>query len=132
MNNIIRFKDFSLQEGKKESWKKTSWESDGRKVTITQVIKHLDKTEVESKRIKVSDISDILIDADYNNRKERIESANLKYPIIIVKVNGRYKSILDGNHRLYKAIKNKRKTISARILDLDKKSTPKIYKELFN
>jgi hypothetical protein len=42
----------------------------------------------------------------------------LDYPIIVVKSGGQYKYVLDGNHRLQKAIDEGVETIKAKVLDL--------------
>ena len=60
-----------------------------------------------------------------------MQAADLKYPIIIVVgMNGKYKSILDGNHRVDKAIRNDIPTVRARQLDLQE--APKKYQELLD
>jgi hypothetical protein len=55
----------------------------------------------------------------------RSNLSSLEYPIIISKdINGNYNMILDGHHRLLKAINNNIETIKARVLDLRQ---PKLY-----
>jgi len=49
---------------------------------------------------------------------------------VVVDMNGKYKSILDGNHRVEKAINNDIPTIKVRELDL--RTAPEEYKALFN
>jgi hypothetical protein len=113
----------------------TSWgpDDEGVTVTIKDVIKHLKGNDTPIKSVKVSELKPLLIDQDYDEEnKDRVDSSNLKYPIIVIKSNGKYKSILDGNHRLYKAIKSKLKTIKIQVIDLDSRSTPSSYKKLFN
>jgi hypothetical protein len=51
---------------------------------------------------------------------DRAMKADLKYPIIITNNNGRYDMILDGNHRLHKAIEIGEDNIQAKVLDLSK------------
>jgi hypothetical protein len=56
----------------------------------------------------------------------------LDHPIIILKSGGKYKSILDGNHRLQRAIEDKDvETIKAKILDLDNPEIPEVFKRMF-
>ena len=57
----------------------------------------------------------------FKEELERIKNANLKYPIIILKL-GKTDIILDGAHRFIKSIITKKKTIKAYI----------IYKKLLN
>ena len=117
-----------------EDWRDTSWTSlDGKTVTIGDVSDYLGKETVD---VKVSDITaqiPRLFDDEYlqdPDNRERIETANLDYPIIIQKSGGQYKSILDGNHRLQKAIDEKVESIKARILDLDNPKTPEVFKKV--
>jgi ParB-like chromosome segregation protein Spo0J len=48
--------------------------------------------------------------------------ADLKYPIIITYSNGKYDMIIDGNHRLHKAVELGDDNIQAKVLDLSKVS----------
>ena len=114
---------------------KTFWQDeDGSKtVTIKDVIKELDKQNIPVKEMSTNKLKPILINQDYEGKnKERVSKANLEYPIIVIISKGKYKSILDGNHRVAKALKEKIKTVKVRELDLDSKHTPKIYKDLFD
>lgn len=113
----------------------TSWSlpEENIKITIKDVIKYLKDNNVPTKTINVDTLKPLLINQDYDNKnKNRVDKASLEYPIIIVKSNGKYKSILDGNHRLYKAIKNKAKNIKVQEIDLDSKSSPPEFKKLFD
>lgn len=113
----------------------TSWEyEDGSgRITIKDIIKELDKQKVPIKDISISELKPVIIKQDYRgNAKERVDKADLSYPIIVIVKDRKYKSILDGNHRIFKAIENGSKTIKAREIDLDSKDTPQIYKDLFN
>ena len=119
-----------------EDWRETSWTSlDGETVTIGDVSDYLGDMTVP---VKVSDITaqiPHLFDDKYLqdpvNRK-RIETASLDYPIIIQKSGGEYKSILDGNHRLQRAIEDEEvETIKAKILDLSDPETPEVFQRVF-
>jgi hypothetical protein len=129
-NKLVKLYLEDNKEGMETSW---GPDDEGVTVTIKDVIKHLRDNDVPVKSVKVSELKPLLIDQDYDEgNKDRVDSSNLKYPIIVIKSNGKYKSILDGNHRLYKAIKSKLKTIKIQVIDLDSKSTPSSYKKLFN
>jgi hypothetical protein len=137
MKTFIQFYSDVLCEGAKlgldTSWEDTNDEGKKIKVTMRQVLKFLDKNQIPVERISTSKIKPIIIDQDYEGTaKERVEKADLKYPIVVIKSKGKLKSILDGNHRAYKAIKRKNKFISARILDIDSEDAPSSFKELFN
>ena len=111
----------------------TYWEDGDKKVTIKEVIEYLDENNVPVKDVSMSKIKPIIINQDYDNKnKGRVNKSNLKYPIIVVKQNGKYKSILDGNHRAYKAINSNDKTIKVREIDLSSSNIPQVYKDLFN
>lgn len=63
--------------------------------------------------------------------RDRVQQANLQYPIIVVKSNGRYTMILDGNHRLQKIINNGEQVAKAKVLDLDDQQVPQEFVALF-
>ena len=111
----------------------TYWQDGDIKVTIKDVIKYLDENKIPTKDVNLSLIKPIIIDQDYKNKnKDRVESSKLEYPIIVVKSKGKYKSILDGNHRAFKAINSNAKTIKVREIDLNSPDTPPEYKKLFD
>jgi hypothetical protein len=113
----------------------TFWEDEtGKtKVTIKDVVKYLDDSDIPVKNVSIDKIKPIIIDQDYKNKnKKRVEASNLEYPIIVIKKNGKYKSILDGNHRAFKAVNSDKKSINVREIDLSSSNTPKEYKYLFD
>ena len=124
-----------LEKGKVASQRgmDTDWrnEKGDKKITLQQVIKWLDDNNIKTEEINMSLIKPIIINADYENRKKRVKGVNLKHPIIVVKKNGKFKSIIDGNHRAFKAMTTDQKKIKTRVIDLDSKDTPRIYKDLF-
>lgn len=113
----------------------TFWEDeDGKiKVNIKDIIKFLDENDIPVKTVSLDKIKPIIIDQDYKNKnKNRVNASSLEYPIIVIKKNGKYKSILDGNHRAFKAVNSNAKSIKVREIDLSSPSTPDEYKELFD
>jgi hypothetical protein len=107
----------------------TYWKDGDLKVTIKEVLKYLDDNDVPVKDVSTDKLKSILIADDRDDK--RVQAADLKYPVIIVVgMNGKYKSILDGNHRVDKAIRNDIPTVKARELDLQ--SAPKKYQELLD
>jgi hypothetical protein len=73
-------------------WEQTFWEDDqGNRTTIT----HLRRTTTEP---------------------DRKEKADLSFPIVVTAKDGEFQTILDGNHRLQKAIDKGVTHISAKIL----------------
>ena len=115
----------------RESWKDTGWETDTEKITIQDVLDYLDNDKVYNLSVKT--ILDIIGDKFRTVKKDldRILKADLSHPIIIVKKNGQLSYILDGNHRMKKAIEVGEDTIKAKILDLDKPNIPPTFKKLF-
>ena len=110
-----------------EDWRDTSWETDKEKVTIGDVVDYLgDKTV----NINVLELSQQLPPLPTRGA-ERVAAASLEYPIIVVKSGGQYRFVLDGNHRLQKAIDQKVENIRAKILDLDNPKTPEVFKRMF-
>jgi len=68
------------------------------------------------KEIDPKEIEHLLIKVDRDPK--RVENANLEHPIILLSSGGKIKSILDGQHRVVKALKDG-VNVKARILDLD-------------
>jgi len=107
----------------------TYWEDGDLKVTITEVLKYLDDIDEPVENVSTDNLKSILIADDRDDK--RVQAADLKYPVIIVVgMNGKYKSILDGNHRVDKAIRNDIPTVKARHLHLQE--APKKYQELLD
>lgn len=131
MNIFTKFKNFITdKEEKKHDWKKTGWISmGGEEVNISEVIDYLNKNKVPITHIPVEEIKHLLIHADRDPK--RVSNSSFKYPILITKHRGRYYDIIDGNHRLAKAIEMNKKKIKARILDLDTVNVPNKFKTLF-
>ena len=110
-----------------EDWQNTSWQNDDEKATIGDVIDYLGNKTVD---IDVLELSQQLPSLPTQGA-ERVAAASLQYPIIVVKSGGQYRYVLDGNHRLQKAIDEKVESIKAKILDLDNPETPEKFKRMF-
>jgi hypothetical protein len=116
------------------NYKETLWTDkiNGKDVTIkiSEIEDYLkDEPVIE---ILVDNIKDMSIHKDKKDEetKKRVESSDLNYPIIITKnIDGNYNMILDGHHRLQKAINSKEIIIKAKVLDL--KTAPKKYQIMF-
>lgn len=107
-----------------KDWERTSWTNGNVTVYIAELIDFLGPSVHQ---IKISDLPKKLTSTD----PHKVNEANLEYPIIVLEHGGIYRYILDGNHRLQKAIDKKNITIKAKILDLDNSETPEKYKKLF-
>jgi hypothetical protein len=110
-----------------EDWRDTSWESDDEKVTIGDVVDYLGDETVD---VNVLELSQQLPELPTRGA-ERVTGASLDYPIIVVKSGGQYRFVLDGNHRLQKAIDEEVETIKTKILDLDNPETPEVFQKMF-
>ena len=93
-------------------WEKTFWEDEkGNRITIQDVLTTLQDEPVVLLDVKpLSQISTVVIE------QCRKENADLSFPIIAVKQEGEIQYILDGHHRLQKAIDEDRTHILAKVL----------------
>jgi hypothetical protein len=123
MKYLKLFENFEQPDG---TGLETFWETevDGEtlRVTIKDVMNYL-HTDVE---IEPNELKHLLIDVERD--PIRVENADLKYPIIVAKYGHDFISILDGQHRLVKALRDGVK-VKAKILDLEK--TPDTWKKIF-
>ena len=110
-----------------ESWRDTSWENDEDKVTLGEIDDFLGDKTVD---INVLELSK-QIPALPTRGEERVTAASLDFPIIVVKKDGQFKYVLDGNHRLQKAINQEVETIKAKILDVSAEETPERFRKMF-
>jgi hypothetical protein len=92
-------------------WQRTYWEDEkGNRTTIQDVLLELQDEPVISLEIDtLTHIPSVLIE-EYKK-----EIADLSFPIIVVEKDGEFQSILDGHHRLQKAIDEKRTHILAKV-----------------
>lgn len=116
-----KFKEFKQPKG---TGGETSWKKQGVEINLKDL---LGFTSKEIKNIKTSDLKPLLIEAERD--PERVDNANLDYPIIIGSYKGEYVKIIDGHHRLAKALKLGEETIKSRILNFDQ--SPEYLKNLF-
>jgi len=109
----------------------TSWTADykGKKITISlkDINSYLDKKNVKVQLIDPESVKNLLIDTKRDEK--RVQSASLDYPILVSKKDGKFTKVLDGQHRVVKALHNKIDKIKTRILDLD--TGPESYKFVF-
>jgi uncharacterized ParB-like nuclease family protein len=107
-----------------KDWRDTYWSNNGETIWIADLITFLGESIVE---VKISDLPSHLPITS----QERVDAANLDYPIIVLKNEGHYRYILDGNHRAQQAKDRKKQNIKARVLCLDDVETPEIFKKIF-
>lgn len=121
---LMRFENFKQPES---TGKDTFWEvmSGGEplRVTLSEILGYMDGIQ----EMNPDDISHLLIDVERD--PVRVDSADLTYPIILLSEDGELTTILDGQHRVLKAIKEG-VPIRARVLDLD--TSPEHYRKVFS
>jgi len=112
-----------------EDWRDTSWETDEGKVTTLGEID--DFLGDETIDINVLELYKQLPPLPVRGA-ERVAAASLEFPIIVIKKDGQFKYVLDGNHRLQKAFICNAETIKAKILDVSEEAeTPEKFKKMF-
>lgn len=112
----------------------TSWsdniEGVNQTITISDVENYLSATPVIEIAVAVIKNMCVHVNKTSEKTKQRAASANLDFPIIISRdFNGEYNMILDGHHRLLKAIILGNEFIKAKVLNLN--SAPKLYQKMF-
>ena len=117
------------EDGMEDSWTDTI---DGKQVTITlsQILEYLKDTSV--KEVDPKELEHLRVGAVKQPDEEhlkRINQSSLDYPIIVIASKGKYKMLLDGNHRLQKALYNNIDKIKVKVLYLD--TAPLSYQQLF-
>jgi hypothetical protein len=121
MRNLIRK---ILKEGFDDSW-----ESEGKKITLREL---LDVTkDIPVINVPTSKLKNIVLNWEGNSEEiEKIEVSDLQYPILIfVDDNNKIKCIIDGNHRVQKALKHGLKTIKTKLIKFSE--LPEDFKQVF-
>ena len=96
---------------KRGDWQKTYWEDEnGNRTTIQDVLYEL-RTEPVIK-LEVKKLSGLVTVPIALDRKE---NADLSCPIIVIEKDGQFVKILDGHHRLQKALDEDKPYILAKI-----------------
>ena len=106
-----------------DNWAETSWEDttkDGKlvKVTLSDLLTFSEDVPVSE--LNVKDLESIALHKNKTDEEtlKNIQKANLEYPILVLNKPSGKKSILDGHHRLQKAIVNKIPKIKAKVLNI--------------
>jgi len=104
----------------------TFWSvEDGTTVTLEQLL--ADTRLMPVKRISTERLKERLINS-YD--QQRIKEADLTYPPIVLVSDSKVDKIIDGNHRVQKAIRLGYKEIDAKPVTLEQ--LPSVYKKVFN
>lgn len=108
----------------------TSWQNEeGNKITLIDLLNATENIPV--KNISVEDLKPHLLSWDGDEEEvNKIESANLKYPILIfVNDDGEFITLIDGHHRAQKAARRGLETIKAKVIPIN--SLPKNIRKVF-
>lgn len=108
----------------------TSWENEkGDKVTLVDLLNATE--DIPVKNVSVEKLKPKLLSWDGDDEEiAKIEKADLQYPILIfVDDNNKFLSIIDGHHRAQKAVRNKLKSIKAKIIPVN--TLPNKFKRVF-
>jgi uncharacterized protein (DUF1015 family) len=108
----------------------TSWQNEeGNKITLIDLLNATENIPV--KDISVEDLKPHLLSWDGDEEEvKKIESADLKYPILIfVNDDGEFITIIDGHHRAQKAARRGLETIKAKVIPIN--SLPKNIRRVF-
>jgi len=104
-----------------DNWESTSWTHvvDGEEVTVNikDILNLIKDKSIQEIRTKILEPYALHKTKTDEQTLANIQKANLEYPIIVLHHPNKYQ-ILDGHHRLQKAINNKLPTIKARIIEL--------------
>ena len=94
------------------NWEQTFWEDkQGNRTTIQEVLEELQNEPIVS--LEVTSLAHLRRSTIDPDRKEK---ADLSFSIIVREKDNKFECILDGNHRLQKAIDKGETHISAKIL----------------
>jgi len=104
----------------------TRWQDGDIDISLRDILKYLKNEPVNN--IEPGKLKHALIPVERD--PARVQAADLNYPMIVTKVDGKFKKILDGQHRLVKAITNEEPTVKIKVLDIN--SAPDDYKKMFS
>lgn len=131
MQHLKTFENFKIRIKESNHYAETSWSDGDVTITIKDVEEYLDSNNIQPTEIKVDEIADMCV---HNGKKDeatlkRAQAADLSFPIIMAENNGERVMILDGHHRLKKAIDNGVENIMTRVLELS--DAPEEFRKMF-
>jgi hypothetical protein len=109
----------------------TKWQSEDGSVTITLQQLLDDIKTVPVKKIEIGKLKKRLLNWGNNPEEwEKVKSVDMTYPPIILMNGNQVDMIVDGNHRVQKAIQMGYNTIDAKLISLN--NLPNKYKKVFS
>ena len=138
-NPLNLIKDFVLGFVELDS---TDWRSDesDERITLRDVLEYFVYNSIMPKEFntrelfyKFSDGKEVLrvVKKGGEESEERVKTASLEYPIVVIKREGDIEYVLDGNHRLQKAKNDDVEFIEVNVLDLDDPRIPEEFVRMF-
>jgi len=119
VNSLKKNEKMIIKFNKYKKLTDTYWEKNNKRITLLDILeltKNIKTTKIKTKLLLKHVLS-------WNNKKEndKIDKSNLKYPpLILINDNNTIKYILDGNHRVQKAIKYNIKEINVKLILFNK------------
>lgn len=123
MNKDIKLIYEAYQINEQDIGLDTIWQDGDVKITIKDVLKMTD----EPIEIDPNELNHLLIKTKRD--PARVQAADLKYPLVVTSKGGQYTKILDGQHRLMKALQEEL-PVSIRVLNLDE--APEEFQQMFS
>ena len=109
----------------------TKWQSEDGSVTITLQQLLDDIKTVPVKKIEIEKLKKRLLNwSDDPKEWDKVKSVDMTYPPIILMDGNEVDMIIDGNHRVQKAIQLGYDTIDAKLISLN--NLPDEYKQVFS
>ena len=104
-----------LEEGLDDKWTR-----DDVTITLKDILDIT--TDIPVRNIQLEKLKNVVLNWQGNPKEiEKIEKSDLQYPVlIIVDGNNKIKYILDGNHRVQKAIKYNLQYVACKLIKLNK------------
>ena len=121
----------NIQEITEAGGLNTKWQSEDGSVTITLQQLLNDIKTVPVKKIEIEKLKKRLLNWGNNPEEwEKVKSVDMTYPPIILMNGNQVDMIVDGNHRVQKAIQMGYNTIDAKLISLN--NLPNKYKKVFS
>ncbi|HUU89253.1 MAG TPA: hypothetical protein VMX17_16075 [Candidatus Glassbacteria bacterium] len=105
-----------------------SWTRNGKTVTLRKLLEIT--KDIPIQKIPISKLSSLALHSNNPDEQENIEKSDLNYPVLIfVNDDNSVNFIVDGHHRVQKAIKHEIPTIGAKLIKLN--DLPEDFQEVF-
>lgn len=120
VKNIIR--DFLIESIE------DSWSNGDKKFTLRQLLGFIKQTPVQNVSTEKL-LKTVLNWGDNPQENEKVEKSDLQYPVLVlINDDNSIKCILDGNHRVQKAIRNNLPTVKCKLIKFSE--LPEYFKEV--